>query len=59
MEVELPADAIERTPEWKACFGLIDDEEYLKLTAHYGRQITPEHRANLLARAQCRKRDPV
>jgi hypothetical protein len=31
----LPSDLIESTPEWKACFGLIDGEEYLRLTAHY------------------------
>lgn len=50
---KLPAEWIESTPEWKACFGLIDGDEYLRLTAHYGRDITDEHRARLVNRIQC------
>lgn len=50
---KLPPDWIESTPEWKACFGLIDGDEYLQLTAHYGRVITDEHRAKLVNRSQC------
>ena len=44
----LPANWIESTPEWKACFGLIDAEEYLRLTAHYAVPWfhTDEYRAN-------------
>jgi hypothetical protein len=47
----LPMDWIESTPEWKACFGLIDDTEYLQLTAHYALSgvRSPEHRAKIAA----------
>lgn len=48
--MQLPADWIESTPEWKACFGLIDSEEYLRLTGDCGRVITAEHRAKLVNR---------
>jgi hypothetical protein len=34
-DVGLPIDWLESTPEWKAAFGLISGEEYLRLTAHY------------------------
>lgn len=46
---KLPADFIESTPEWKACFGLIDAAEYL---AAYGDHRGPveliEHESTLV-----------
>lgn len=52
---KLPANWIESTPEWKACFGLIDDEEYLQLTAGYERHISDEHREQLTASQRKRR----